>query len=58
MNRSGGPSSYVELLSCLEVMRDAKIMEQNDQLMGGGQAVTPSTTGAASGSRRREHLRR
>jgi hypothetical protein len=58
MNRSGGPSSYVELLSCLEVMRDAKIMEQNDPLMGGGQAVTPSTTGVASGSRRGGHIRR
>jgi hypothetical protein len=24
MNRTGGPSSYVELLTCLEVMRDAR----------------------------------
>src|ERR1700704_5817266 len=52
MNRTGGPSSYVELLSCIEVMRDAKIMEQNDPLMRSGQAATPSTTGSASGSRR------
>jgi hypothetical protein len=52
MNSTGGPSSYVELLSCIEVMRDAKIMEQNDPLMRGGQAATPSTTGSASGSRR------
>jgi hypothetical protein len=24
MNRTGGPASYVELLTCLEIMRDAK----------------------------------
>jgi hypothetical protein len=24
MNRTGGPASYVELLSCLEIMRDAR----------------------------------
>jgi hypothetical protein len=56
MNKTGGPSSYVELLSCIEVMRDAKAMEQNDPLMR-GQAVTPSTTGSASGSSRRGHTR-
>ena len=32
MNRTGGPSSYVELLSCLEIMRDAKIIRK-DQLL-------------------------
>ena len=32
MNRKGGPSSYVELLSCLEIMRDAKIIRK-DQLL-------------------------
>jgi hypothetical protein len=53
MNRTGGPSSYVELLSYIEVMRDAKAMEQDDPLMRGSQAVTPSTTGSASGSSRR-----
>jgi hypothetical protein len=31
MNRTGGPSSYVELLSCLEIMRDAKNIR--DQLL-------------------------
>jgi hypothetical protein len=57
MNRTGGPSSYVELLSCIEVMRDAKAMEQDDPLTRGGQAVTPRTTGSASGSSRRGHIR-
>jgi hypothetical protein len=33
MNRTGGPSSYVELLSCLEIMTDAKIIFKNDPLL-------------------------
>ena len=32
MNRTGGPSSYVELLSCLEIMRDAKIIRKEQLL--------------------------
>jgi hypothetical protein len=28
MNRTGGPPSYVELLTCLEIMRDAKIIRK------------------------------
>jgi hypothetical protein len=31
VNRTGGPSSYVELLSCLEIMRDAKVI-RNDEI--------------------------
>ena len=33
MNQTGGPSSYVELLSCLEVMTDAKTIFKNDLLL-------------------------
>jgi hypothetical protein len=29
-NRTGGPSSYVELLSCLEIMRDAKVIQKDE----------------------------
>lgn len=29
MNRTGGPPSYVELLTCLEVMRDAKVIRKD-----------------------------
>jgi hypothetical protein len=29
---TGGPASYVELLSCLEIMRDAKAIRQSDPL--------------------------
>jgi hypothetical protein len=31
MNKTGGPSSYVELQSCLEIMRDAKVIH-NDEI--------------------------
>jgi hypothetical protein len=30
--KTGGPASYVELLSCLEVMRDAKEFREDDSL--------------------------
>jgi hypothetical protein len=29
-NRTGGPSSYVELLSCLEIMRDARGIQKDE----------------------------
>jgi hypothetical protein len=32
MNGKGGPASYVELLSCLEIMRDAKSIRETDSL--------------------------
>jgi hypothetical protein len=30
MAKTGGPASYVELLSCLEIMRDAKSIRETD----------------------------
>jgi hypothetical protein len=44
--KTGGPPSYVELLSCLEVMRDAKEIREADQL-------APSPMPAAPVRRRR-----
>jgi hypothetical protein len=32
MERAGGPSSYVELLSCLEIRRDARAIRNADPL--------------------------
>ena len=32
---TGGPASYVELLSCLEIMRDVKSIREGDPLMPG-----------------------
>jgi hypothetical protein len=34
MASTGGPASYVELLSCLEILRDAKSIEAADPLAG------------------------
>jgi len=33
MVKTGGPPSYVELQSCLEMMRDVKIIHKNDPLL-------------------------
>jgi hypothetical protein len=38
MTTSGGPASYVELVSCLEILRDAKSIEATDPLAGGDMA--------------------
>jgi hypothetical protein len=34
MTTAGGPASYVELVSCLEILRDAKSIEATDPLAG------------------------
>jgi hypothetical protein len=34
MNRTGGPSSYVELVSCLEIMKDATSIRKDQPLSG------------------------
>jgi hypothetical protein len=45
LENSGGPASYVELLSCLEVMRDARTIQKEDPL---GSDLEPAP---ASGSK-------
>jgi hypothetical protein len=57
MESTGGPASYVELLSCLEVNRDAREIQSADPLEAdiGGSA---STTGAASVDSPRHRRRR
>jgi hypothetical protein len=54
LEANGGPASYVELLSCLEVMRDAKSIEASDPLAGD---LEPSSRAAASESRGRNARR-
>lgn len=49
--RTGGPASYVELLSCLEIMRDAKAIRESDPLDG-------PLTGQQPAPRSRKHERR
>ena len=40
--KTGGPPSYVELLSCLEIMRDAKEIREADQLAPPPMPTTPT----------------
>jgi hypothetical protein len=42
--KTGGPASYVELLSCLEVMRDAKEIREADERVPPEQPVAPART--------------
>jgi hypothetical protein len=44
---TGGPASYVELLSCLEVMRDARAIKDVDPLTS-GKDDDPLTSGSAT----------
>ncbi len=42
MARTGGPASYVELLACLEIMRDAKSIRDSDPLVGSTTNTQPA----------------
>ncbi len=42
MAKTGGPASYVELLSCLEIMRDAKDIRDTDPLVGPNSDTQPA----------------
>ena len=48
--KTGGPSSYVELLSCIEVLRDARQLGEEDPLMRSDQpaASAPQSTHRAA----------
>jgi hypothetical protein len=48
METTGGPASYVELLSCLEVNRDAHAIQSADPLEADLTRPASTTTGAAS----------
>jgi hypothetical protein len=41
MAQTGGPASYVELLSCLEIMRDARNIRNADPLEADNASLTP-----------------
>jgi hypothetical protein len=59
METTGGPASYVELLSCLEVNRDARNIQSADPLEGDlNSSSTSTTTGAASADSPRHKRRR
>jgi hypothetical protein len=50
MVTTGGPASYVELLSCIEIMRDARVIENTDRLES--DLGTPGSTPPRRGRRR------
>jgi hypothetical protein len=57
MESSGGPASYVELLSCLEVNRDAREIQSADPLEADLNSPPSTTTGSASTEPRRRRRR-
>jgi hypothetical protein len=54
--RQGGPPSYVELLSCLEVMRDSKTIRSNGPLLSAPREAS-ATSPSAGGPRGRRRSR-
>jgi hypothetical protein len=57
MESTGGPASYVELLSCLEVNRDARDIRSADPLEADLNSPPSTTTGSASTEPRRRRRR-
>jgi hypothetical protein len=54
MAKTGGPASYVELLSCLEIMRDARQIQNADPLEGdNATAANTAPTSTPTSHRRR-----
>jgi hypothetical protein len=58
MESTGGPASYVELLSCLEINRDARQIQSADPLEADLSKSASTTTGAASADSPRHKRRR
>jgi hypothetical protein len=55
MTTTGGPASYVELVSCLEILRDAKSIEATDPL--GGDMVSDTSRADVNRAPRVRHRR-
>jgi hypothetical protein len=53
MTKTGGPASYVELLSCLEIMRDARQIQNADPLESNNTTAANTTPTSYPTSRRR-----
>ena len=53
MERAGGPASYVELVSCLEIMRDARDIRNADPLESDPSPVTQRALGMSTRTRGR-----
>ena len=57
MVSTGGPASYVELLSCLEINRDARDIQNADPLDADLNSSPSTTTGSATSEPRRKRRR-
>jgi hypothetical protein len=55
--KTGGPASYVELLSCLEIMRDSKYIREGRTLEGSTTTPSASSPDDAPPPRRRARKR-
>jgi hypothetical protein len=53
MEKAGGPASYVELVSCLEIMRDARNIRNGDPLESDISPVTQRALGMSTRTRGR-----
>ena len=53
MATTGGPASYVELVSCLEIMRDARNIRNDDPLESDSSPVTRRALGMSTRARGR-----
>jgi hypothetical protein len=53
MTKTGGPASYVELLSCLEIMRDARQIQNADPLESDTATAANTASSSSSTHRRR-----
>jgi hypothetical protein len=52
MEKAGGPASYVELVSCLEIMRDARNIRNGDALESDDASITRRAPGTPTRTRR------
>jgi hypothetical protein len=52
MEKAGGPASYVELVSCLEIMRDARNIQNGDPLENDPSPLTRRALGTPPRTRR------
>jgi hypothetical protein len=53
MEKSGGAASYVELVSCLEIMRDARNIRNDDPLESDSSPITRRALGMSTRTRGR-----
>jgi hypothetical protein len=58
MEKAGGPASYVELVSCLEIMRDARNIQNGDPLENDASPLTRRALGTPTQTQTRRSVKR